>query len=679
MEPVSESSRAVFLSYASQDAEAARRICEALRSAGIEVWFDQSELRGGDAWDQTIRRQIKTCDLFVPVISANTHAREEGYFRLEWKLAVDRSHLMAGTKAFLLPVVIDDTRDDDERTPEKFRDVQWTRLPGGDTPPAFVTRVSGLLAHDPRAAPPQSRAVPSAPAPSRSRPGLLPIAAVAALAVGYIAVDKFVLSKRVAAPATVSAVPAASMPIAIPEKSVAVLPFVDMSEKHDQEYFADGMSEELIDHLARIENLRVIARTSSFAFKGKNEDMRSIASKLGAANLLEGSVRKSGNDLRITAQLIRAADGSHVWSQTYERTFTDIFHLQSEIAGEVAKALQVTLVAGDRAHLATVNAAPANVDAYNLLLEGNYFAATETEDGARKAAHLYQQAIDRDPRFALVWARLAAVYKWQADSGWLPIKETNEKARAALQQALRIDPALAYAHLELASLHEQYDWDWNAARVEVERAIALDPSDLDARAQLISITDVLWGRFDQAIALQRRILARNPLDSGKLGYLGRLLEFSGQLDEAVTTFRRTLELNPNHASAPTYLAYALLYQGKAEEALAVLKLSHDEGWAAAGYPVVYWALGRRAESDAALTRLIRNWSAGASGNVPDMYAYRGQIDEAFQWFDRAYEQRDVNLLYIRYNPLLKNLRGDPRYHTFLRKMKLEGDGLPPAG
>jgi tetratricopeptide (TPR) repeat protein len=166
------------------------------------------------------------------------------------------------------------------------------------------------------------------------------------------------------------------------------------------------------------------------------------------------------------------------------------------------------------------------------------------------------------------------------------------------------------------------------------------------------------------------------LESGELGYLGRLLEFSGQLDEAVAMLRRSLEFNANNASAPTYLAYALLYQGKAEEALAVLKTSHDEGWAATGYPVVYWALGRRAESDAALARLIRNWGDGASGNVPDMYAYRGQIDEAFQWLDHAYERRDVNLLYIRYNPLLNNLRGDPRYQAFLHKMKLEGDGPP---
>jgi tetratricopeptide (TPR) repeat protein len=356
----------------------------------------------------------------------------------------------------------------------------------------------------------------------------------------------------------------------------------------------------------------------------------------------------------------------------------DVFQLQSEISGEVAKALQVVLDMGDRAQATNAGAAPVNVDAYNLLLEGKYFDATDSEEGTRKAVTLYQQAIDHDPKFAMAWARLGHAYMAQANAGWLPIKQTNEKARAALQHALQLDPASAYAHLQYSRLHVEYDWDWNAGRIEAQRACDLDPSNLEARAQMIYITDQLWGRFDRAIALERQILARNPLESGELFSLGVLLEFSGQLDEAIVMLRRSLEFNPNNATAPTYLAYALLYQGKAEEALTVLNTSHDDGWAAAGYPVVYWALGRRAESDAALERLIREFGDGASGNVPDMYAYRGQIDEAFQWLDRAYHQRDINLLYIRFNPLLSNLRGDARYQAFLHKMKLDGYGLPPA-
>ena len=264
---MTEPSKAVFLSYASQDAEAARHICDALRSAGVEVWFDQSELRGGDVWDRQIRKHIHDCALFVPIISSTTQARLEGYFRREWKLAVDRTHDMAEGKPFLVPVVIDDTKDQEAEVPESFRAVQWTRLPEGQTPPAFVERVARLLS--PGQAPASAKVRPQAPPTSalvtpskepartswRSRSEVLLIAAVAVIAVGYVAIDRFVLSKHVAeaVPASASAVQSvAPTQSTIPEKSIAVLPFVDMSEKKDQEYFSDGLSEELIDHLRRL-------------------------------------------------------------------------------------------------------------------------------------------------------------------------------------------------------------------------------------------------------------------------------------------------------------------------------------------------------------------------------------------------------------------------------------------
>ena len=271
---MTEPSHAVFLSYASQDAQAAQKICEALRAAGIEVWFDQSELRGGDAWDQSIRRQIKTCALFIPVVSKNTHDRDEGYFRLEWKLAVDRCSLMAADRTFLLPVVVDDTRDDDERVPERFRDVQWTRLPGGSAPPSFVERVRRLLspepAHPPSTAARSSSAVSAATPATRVlphsrwlRPALLVLALLLVVAGTYLALDRFVLSKR-----------SVAAPTAVADKSIAVLPFSDLSEKRDQEYFADGLAEEIVDLLAKIPGLKVVGRTSSFQFKSNSADLR---------------------------------------------------------------------------------------------------------------------------------------------------------------------------------------------------------------------------------------------------------------------------------------------------------------------------------------------------------------------------------------------------------------------
>jgi hypothetical protein len=267
-------------------------MCASLRAVGIEVWFDQSELRGGDAWDAAIRKQIKTCALFVPIISNNTHAREEGYFRFEWKLAVDRSHLMATSKTFLLPVSIDDTRDDDQ-VPDKFREVQWTQLPSGAIPPVFVERVSRLLYPERQVTAALVQGLGSARAVAgparnpasfwRSTSALLLMAAALAVPVGYVV--KFTLPQRVTqprrtlAPALESSAPAQP---SVGQKSIAVLPFVDMSEKKDQEYFGDGLSEELINLLANTQELQVIARTSSFYFKGKSE--RSRQSRVNSAS-----------------------------------------------------------------------------------------------------------------------------------------------------------------------------------------------------------------------------------------------------------------------------------------------------------------------------------------------------------------------------------------------------------
>jgi len=344
-ERVSTPAGAVFLSYASQDAEAARRICDALRAAGIEVWFDQSELRGGDAWDHKIRKQIHDCTIFIPVVSATTQGRTEGYFRLEWKLAVERTHLMSERVAFLVPVVIDDTSDAQADVPQAFRAFQWTRLPAGVASPAFVARISQLLSPNPPQAPtdgrlstglaPSSRRPTSSVAASR-RSKLVPllIAVVALLVVGYFALDKFVLSKRTLASA-IASLPGRSEANPISERSIAVLPFVDMSEKHDQEYFSDGLSEEVLELLAKTPGLHVIARTSSFSFKAKSDDIPTIAKKLNVANILEGSVRKSGNRLRVTTQLIRASSAEHLWSETYDRDLKDVFAVQDEIAAAV--------------------------------------------------------------------------------------------------------------------------------------------------------------------------------------------------------------------------------------------------------------------------------------------------------------------------------------------------------
>jgi hypothetical protein len=292
-------SRAVFISYASQDAEAVQRICVALRSAGVEVWFYQSELQGGDAWDPKIRREVHDCALFIPIISAQTASRHEGYFRLEWNLADQRTHMMARNRVFVVPVCLDATPEAASDVPESFQRVQWTRLPGGETPPAFVERIKRLLSPELSPLSAMSGATPGLRKPMRptwrSKPVLLALAAVFAALACFVA-GKFWIPKYL------TPTPAAFAP---PPHSIAVLPFVNLSGDKEQEYFSDGLTEELIELLGKTPGLRVIARTSSFYFKGKAEKLETIAAELRVANVLEGSVRKSGERLRVTAQLIR--------------------------------------------------------------------------------------------------------------------------------------------------------------------------------------------------------------------------------------------------------------------------------------------------------------------------------------------------------------------------------------
>jgi TolB-like protein len=679
---MTEPSKAVFLSYASQDVEAARHIGEALRSAGVEVWFDQSELRGGDVWDRQIRKHIHDCALFIPIISSTTQARLEGYFRREWKLAVDRTHDMADGKPFLVPVVIDDTDDQEAEVPESFRAVQWTRLPEGQTPPAFVERVTRLLSPGQSGASTMGR--PSLPtsgvatpprdplrASWRAHPAVLLVLAAAILGGGYFALNRLVLSKRLAEarPAAASAVQSvAPIQSIIPEKSIAVLPFIDMSEKQDQEYFSDGLSEELIDHLARSPDLKVIARTSSFQFKGKNEDVRTIAGKLGVGNLLEGSVRTSGHAVRITAQLIRASDGMHLWSQSYDRQMSDIFKIQDEIAETVVEALNATLAGATSASAGGER----NIEAYNLMLKGNFFYERNHNGDFDRAIEQYKQALELDPNYALAWAKLARVYIWQYNPAG-SVSEQESKARDALQRALSIDPNLTVAHRWLGRIYLNFRWDWTAAKSEFERAIALDPDGLEggyARDDLLIMTALLTGRFEDVIRLETQNLARNPLDTQQLFSLGWFLIYDGHLKEAAAIQHRLLELDPARLGAHAGAARISLLMRKNADALTEAETETDEESRLLNLALIYWAMDRRTDADVALRQLEGKFATGAAFDIGTVYSYRGEADAAFMWLERAYRQRDGAIISLKVEPLLRNLRGDARYKVLLRKMNL---------
>ena len=495
-------------------------------------------------------------------------------------------------------------------------------------------------------------------------------AAGALLAAGVLAVvlARLPLLPGAAVP-TRSAERAAVQPGVAPaagDRSIAVLPFLDISEKKDQEYFSDGLSEELIDRLSQNADLRVIARTSSFQFKGRNEDVRTIGRELGVANVLEGSVRRSANEVRVTAQLIRAADGSHLWSNTYERAFGDIFQLQDEIAATVARALQVTLGPDAAARRGRTS----NVQAYNLLLEGNYVADHNTRSDSERAIALYHAALQADPEYALAWAKIAHVSIRQASVGWVSLADGISVAREAVQRALQIDPDLAYAHRMHGLLLEEFDWDWQRAASEYRRVLELDPSDLRARIGLADLKAIRVASFDERIEYSRQLLASDPLDSNERWSIGWMLLGAGRFEEAQAALRKLVELNPSYAGGPSFLALSLLLLNRPAEALAAVRTESDETFRMSTEPAVYWTLGERTKSDAVLAQLEAKFGNSSAYNIAEMHAWRGERDRAFLWLHRAWQQHDPAMEMVRIDPLLRNLHPDPRFEAVLAQMNL---------
>jgi adenylate cyclase len=648
--PASDGNRAVFLSYASQDAEAAARICSTLRNAGIEVWFDQNELRGGVAWDSAIRKQIKNCALFIPIISRNSRARVEGYFRLEWKFAVDRSYLMAAEKTFLLPVVIDGTNEGDARVPEKFHEVQWTWLSGGETPPTFVEQVSRLLTLDEYVAP-----ADAAPAVT----GLH--------------------SSTVFAPAEVaryprrSAAPALQSPLrgqnTLSEKSIAVLPFMDMSQDKDQEYFSDGLAEELIGLLTKVPELRVPARTSCFYFKGKLATITDIAKALNVAHVLEGSVRKSGNTIRIAAQLIRADTGYHLWSQTYDRTLDDIFKVQDEIAGSVVRSLSVALL---RAAL-PARTASVNFEAYQLYLRGHFYWNRRSPEEFREAIRFFQQAIAVDPNYALAFTGLADCYSL------LPIydrmakaTDTMPQARTAILRALAIDDNLAEAHASLGLILGIFDYEWAAAEREYQRAIELSPNS-PVPHQWYGELLVNTGRFDAGLAEGRYAVDLDPLSQVANLALGIQLNSARRYDEAIAQLQKTLTLGRNFADTNYFLFEAYANKGLYQEAVAAYTRQQQlDGEPASEVDAFKDSFAKDAWLGFLQCRIRSLEAQGQpdSDEIASLCARMGDLDRAFVWLERSYAGRSARLTHLKVDSRYDNLRADPRCADMLRRVGL---------
>ena len=661
---MTQTTRAVFLSYASQDAEAARRISDGLRAAGIEVWIDQGDLRSGDAWDQTIRKQIHDCALFIPIISANTQARLEGYFRREWNLAVERMHAMAEQRPFLVPVVIDATNDQDAHVPERFRAVHWTRLLGGDTPASFGHRVTALLVGTEKPGPVPASATPrSTDSQQRVLARWLAVGGVGILVAAAITWQTWRLTtrERAAVPAATPGV--AAMPTAMTAKSIAVLPFLDMSEKHDQEYFSDGLSEELLDLLAKTEGLEVIARTSSFYFKGKQVTIAEIANTLHVAHLLEGSVRKAGNTMRVTAQLIRANDGVHLWSDTYDRDFKDVFKVQDEIAAAVVKALQIKLLPT----AIKAQSAPSNTDAYSLYLRGQYFARRASDVDVERGIVNLKQAIALEPGFAPAHAELASAYVYAGTFG-LGEEGTLVLARAEADEALRLDPTLRSARNVRTNL-AMLSWQWARARAQLDEAVASGPRDPDALFRRGQLARAL-GHSEEALAYYHQAMQLDPLGVISHIQLAMLLDGLRRPDDARAAAEAALAINPTATKAYLLIGLLELNAGHLDAASDAFEHETGEYYRLEGQAILAFAKKHMAESDAALGRLIAAYPTTAGVQIAQAYAYRGERAKAIDWLDRAAEHYDPGLINVKTDPLFASLHGDARYRALLRRMNL---------
>ena len=660
----------VFLSYASQDAEAAARICEALQAVGVKVWLDKSELRGGDAWDAQIKKRIHDCALFIPVISAHTNARSEGYFRGEWTLATRRLLNIAQDAAFLVPVVIDGTREADARVPDEFLLAQWTWLPNGETPPAFAQRVRQLLEGEPAAV----RHVRSEEQGKHRVRGVG--LALAALLLVLGAGGFWYYQRAVDSPAAIPALGAESTvpAAALSEKSIAVLPFANMSSDADQEYLSDGIAEQLLNVLAKIPELRVISRSSAFSLKGQNIEVAEIARRLNVTHVLEGSVRKAGTQVRIAVQLIEARSDTHMWSETYDRELTDIFAVQDEIALAVVHQLKLALLNDNL----PARSRTTNLEAYNAYLRGRFYWNEGDPTDLEKARQNFERALEIDPGYALAHAAMADYYSaLPFYSSSLP-DEVFPKAKAAVARALELDGQLADAHAALAYIRTYYDWDWRDAGKEFELALSLDPNNASLRHRYSRYLSSV-GRTDEALVHMQRARELDPLSLIIQANVGVIHYFGRQFDETLRHLQQLAAAEPEFPVAHWGIGLAREQMGDMDGALAsfqkAAELTKRGTNVLASMGRAYAVSGKPDEA----RKILQELAARAkqryvpSYQVALVHAGLGDKDRAFASLEKAFEERSTLLTYLKMDPRFDSLRGDPRFRAMLRRLNFLED------
>jgi adenylate cyclase len=513
------------------------------------------------------------------------------------------------------------------------------------------------------------------------------IIAVLVIALGYFVFDKFALTPRREA-ALVAARPSAESKSAANAKSVAVLAFANLSDDKGSEYFSDGISEELLTVLQKIPGLHVAARTSAFSFKGKNATAQEIGEKLGVAHLVEGSVRKAGDVVRIAARLTQANTGEEQWSENYTRNLKDVFAVQTELAQTIVEQLRGQLTGGaanptTKAEIqAEVRAAEKggtkNVEAHESYLQGRFFLNRHSEKETDQARAAFERAVQLDPQFALAWGGLAQTHVWDCnyatEGGLKGFNAHLAAARETVERALSLEPDLPEALYATAMIETNFDYHWKDAAETLRKALALAPQDPALLWEAGNLA-LARGEATQSLDLLRRAVALDPVNAQARAFLAGTLTALGKHDEARAEYARVIELNPSAPFGHAGVGQTHLLQGKFDEA-AVAAQKDAANWARLLIvSCARWAQKRVPESDAALAELIATFGETAAYQIAEVYGYRNDKDHAFEWLERARRQRDAGMPALRGDTLLVNLHDDPRWDALLRTMGLADDQL----
>jgi TolB-like protein/Tfp pilus assembly protein PilF len=651
----------VFVSYASTDTGIAHDLVGILEQRDIACWIAPRDVMAGASYAEEIIRGITACRWLVLLLSASAVASKH----------VGKEVERAASKGLsIIPVRLDTT----PLTPalEYFlSQSQWVDVGSGGIEAATEKLVAAIK--QPAATLTTAGRHDASPHARSLKLGagrwVVPLGVLGVL---VVAAGSFIASRPSSPTRPLAATPAsgdigdaAGIPATRLEKSIAVLPFADMSEQRNQEYFADGMAEEILNNLVKIPGLKVVGRTSAFQFKGKTGDLKSIGRALGAAYVVEGSVRRSGDQLRVTAQLVDSQSGVHRWSETYDRKVQDIFAIQSEIAAIIAS--QLSLDVDPMGYMTDTTDRPHDVDAYNELLRSLHLA--DDQQGLEEAGAHIRRAIELDPSYVMAYIALAGNYIGMVSGGYMPTREGFEQARSAVHTALQLNPKSGVAHALLGQIHLRYDWDWAAAAREARIALEHAPRDITVLT-LSAFERCALGQWDDAIRISKSLAAADPLDPGIHLFLAQLYQRVGRLADADAEARRGLELSPRGIFGHYIRGRILIDTGESAAALDEFLKETDESTRIAGTALAYYALRRTQEGDAATAALQAQFGGDWPMSLAQIHAFRGRKTEAFSWLERAYAVKDVDLYIIKLDTTLKNLESDARYKAFLRKMNL---------